>query len=298
MTGADELSTVTPLNQSAATISQAWAAASAAAVSAGVVVRSVTDHPELKAVEQLFAGIWRRDASPPLSAELVRAFAKAGNYVSGAFDGQDLVGACVGFFCAPAEGSMHSHIAGVSPTARNRDVGYAMKLHQRAWALSHGVSVISWTFDPLVSRNAHFNIAKLAAVAVEYLPNFYGAMTDGINAGDDSDRLLVHWMLDRPHVAAVLAGRRRAVDAALERSRGAVVALGVSPLGAPVRGPLDGACSLVGVPRDIEGMRLTDPGLARQWRVAVRDALHTPLAGGARITGFDRAGWYILERDL
>lgn len=296
MTGADGLSTLTSLTPSPVTVSRAGEAARAAAECAGVVIRCLTAHAELVAVEQLFAGIWRRDTSPPVSVELVRALAKAGNYVSGAFDGEDLVGGCVGFFAAPAEGAMHSHIAGVSSSTRNRHVGYAMKLHQRAWALEHGVSVISWTFDPLVSRNAHFNITKLAAEPVEYLPNFYGAMTDAINGGDDSDRVLVRWMLDRPEVTAVLAGRRTPVDAAVERSRGAVVALGSSPDGAPVLGALDAPRSLVAVPSDIEGMRLAQPGLARQWRVAVRQALHSQLADGARVTGFDRAGWYVLQR--
>ena len=88
-------------------------AADAAALAAGVSVRELVDLAELEDVVGLFASIWGRDANPPMTLELLRAFTKAGNYVGGAFDGDRLVGACVGFFHAPAEDALHSHIAGV-----------------------------------------------------------------------------------------------------------------------------------------------------------------------------------------
>jgi predicted GNAT superfamily acetyltransferase len=289
-----ETDLVTPGARSPADRAQVDAAA--AARSAGVSVREVTRLEEFEAVERLYAQIWGRDSTPPLSTELLRAFAKTGNYVAGAFDGGRLVGACVGFFSAPADVVLHSHITGVASSVRGRNVGYALKLHQRAWALRRGVPVIAWTFDPLVSRNAWFNVVKLAGVPVEYLPNFYGTMHDGINQGEDSDRLLVHWELDRPEVAAASAGHIAAADAVAERAGGAVVALGASASGAPVPGPLDAATSLVAVPPDIEAMRAGDPGLAREWRAAMRDVLGTLMADGGRITGFAKAGWYIVSR--
>src|SRR6478752_4811786 len=176
-----------------------------------------------------------------MSLELLRAFTKAGNYVGGAFDGDRLVGACVGFFHAPTEDALHSHIAGVLPGLGGRHVGFALKLHQRAWAMLRGVGEIAWTFDPLVSRNAYFNLVKLAARPTEYLPNFYGAMLDSINGDDDSDRLLVRWELRAPAVVAACAGSvvRAQVDA--ELAAGATVALGVGSDGGPEPGRLDGA---------------------------------------------------------
>ena len=138
-------------------------AADAAALAAGVSVREVTDLAELADVVALYATIWGRSENPPVTLELLRAFTKAGNYVGGAFEGDRLVGACVGFFHAPAEDALHSHIAGVAPGLNGRHVGFALKLHQRAWAMLRGVSEIAWTFDPLVSRNAYFNVVKLAA---------------------------------------------------------------------------------------------------------------------------------------
>ena len=93
-------------------------------------------------------------------------------------------------------------------------MGFALKLHQRAWALSRDVTTITWTFDPLVCRNAYFNVAKLAATPAEYLPDFYGEMDDVINGSDDSDRLLVHWPLAADSGDRACQGLRSGADAA------------------------------------------------------------------------------------
>jgi predicted GNAT superfamily acetyltransferase len=173
----------------------------------------------------------------------------------------------------------------------------ALKVHQRAWAMLRGIAVVSWTFDPLVRRNAYFNIVKLAAQPTEYLTNFYGDMHDGINGGGDTDRLLVRWELGTPSVAAASAGEPAAVEAGLELARGAVVGLSSSSDGRPVPGSLAGKTLLVAIPPDIEGLRGTDPEGAQAWRTAVREVLGTLIAEGAQVTGFDRAGWYLLTRN-
>jgi predicted GNAT superfamily acetyltransferase len=272
-------------------------AADAAAVAAGVEVHALSDFVELEQVVALLSDIWGRAENPPVTIELLRAFTKAGNYVGGAFEGPRMVGACVGFFHAPNEDTLHSHIAGVSRAASGRSIGFALKLHQRAWALTHGVTEIAWTFDPLVSRNAYFNLAKLAAVPTEYLPNFYGPMTDSINGADDSDRLLVRWRLNDPRVALACAGGGVGAVAEDELAAGAEVALGRRSDGTPEPGHLDAATSLVAVPHDIERLRATEPELAWRWRSAVRHTLTGLVQRGGRIDGFDRAGWYVVRRD-
>jgi predicted GNAT superfamily acetyltransferase len=264
-----------------------------------VQVRELSGLAELDQVYWLYDSIWRPDPqNPPVTTELLRALTKAGNYVAGAYDGDELIGACVGFFEAPAAVAMHSHVAGVSGAARGRNVGFALKLHQRAWALRRGVTAISWTFDPLVRRNAYFNLVKLGARPTEYLTNFYGEMADGINGGDDTDRLLIRWQLDAPEVASAASGSPLgagvAVDAGLP---GATVVLGRSADGRPLVGDgRDEGLLLVAVPADIEELRSTDPGVAKDWRLAMREVLGGLLADGARVTGFDRAGWYVVER--
>lgn len=299
MTSPENLSSmrrVTNLASVDADLDGAVQVADAAALAAGVAVREVTDLAELHAVAELFSTIWSRDASPPLPLELLRALGKAGNYVGGAYDGDRLVGACVGFFHAPSEDALHSHIAGVHADVAGRHVGFALKLHQRAWAMLRGVSAIAWTFDPLVSRNAYFNLVKLAARPVEYLPNFYGPMADGLNGADDSDRLLVHWDLRDPAVVAACSGRTAPALVDDEVAAGAVVGVGVGADGGPETGSLDGPTVLVAVPRDIGGLRASDPALAQRWRAAVREAMTALVEDGARVTGFDRNGWYVVKR--
>ena len=269
--------------------------AESAAAASGVVVRELTELADLDQVLHLYVRVWGRSDNPPMTLELLRALTKAGNYVGGAFlpDGR-LVGACVGFFHAPADDAMHSHIAAVDPAMTGRSVGFAVKLHQRAWALHRKVSDVAWTFDPLVSRNAHFNLVKLAARPVEYLPNFYGPMVDLINGADDTDRLLVRWNLLSPAVERACSAA--ATTTADPVPSGAVKAVGMGSDGGPVVGRMDADVSLVAVPDDISALRTSDPDLAHRWRTTVRDALSELLADGARITSFDRAAGYVVRR--
>jgi len=250
----------------------AVSAAEHAAARAGVEVREVTDIDEQAAVVRLLAEIWGRSLdNPPVPPELLRAFSKAGNYISGAFAADELVGAAIAFHSTPDRHALHSHIAGVAPALAGRSVGFAMKLHQRGWALARGIDAIEWTFDPLVARNAHFNVAKLRALPVEYLPDFYGPMTDAINEGDETDRILVRWELRDDEVAAAASGRPALVDST---APGHVA---------------------VAVPADIERLRAAAPAQARAWRHAVRDRLTELLGAGGRVVGFDRSDGYIVR---
>jgi predicted GNAT superfamily acetyltransferase len=289
-------------------IAEADEVAALAAGAAGVVIRELATLAELDAMIALFDEIWEpEDGNPSLRLDMVRAMTKAGNYASGAYDqvSGEMLGACVGFFGPPAHAELHSHIAGVRPGGMGRSVGFALKVHQRAWCLRRDVRVIAWTYDPLIRRNAYFNLVKLGARPVEYLRNFYGAMDDAINAGTETDRMLVHWDLNSALAAEACAGRGRAASFAAERDRGAVVALSADDDGAPLPGlpldrlPLDGGSDeralLIGVPADIEAMRLSAPALAGAWRTALRDVLSPLLSGGARVTGFDRIGGYVVS---
>lgn len=270
--------------------------ATVAARAAGVEVRELSSIEELRAAAGMFGLVWGRSESPPVSMELLRALSKAGNYVAGTFEDGRLVGAAAAFFEAPAARSLHSHIGAVLPQAAGRGAGRALKLHQRAWALERDVTTIAWTFDPLIRRNAYFNLTKLAATPVEYLQDFYGDMTDRINAGDRSDRLLVHWQLLDAGVTAAARGDYPTVSAEVHRRAGAAVVLDLGERGEPVRrGPAADGQVLVAVPSDAEGLRTSDPRLAAAWRLALREALSGPLAAGGSVTGFDPAGWYVID---
>jgi predicted GNAT superfamily acetyltransferase len=276
-------------------------AAEAAARASGVQIRELAEVDDLQRLCLLVDEIWHPEpTNPPVTAEFLRALAYAGNYVTGAFAGDQLVGICVGFFASPAEHAMHSHIAGVSLQLPGKHVGFALKLHQRAWALSRDVTTIAWTFDPLVCRNAYFNIVKLGAAAAEYLPDFYGAMDDLINAGDDSDRLLAVWPLAADSVVSASQGAGPAADASRLRAAGAAVALDMDADGLPAIRDADPRAGtvLIRVPLDIETVRRQHETVARRWRHAVRQVLGGLMSEGARVAGFDRSGWYVVQRSV
>ncbi len=172
----------------------------------------MSDPRDLRVIADLFATIWRTDAGhAPVCPDVLRALAFSGNYVAAAYVGGEMVGGSAAF--VTPSGRLHSHITGVRPDRQDRGVAFALKLHQRAWALVRNIATIEWTYDPLLRRNAFLNLNKLAARGTAYVPNFYGAMTDGLNANDESDRLVVDWRLTVTPVATAASGHPPQVDA-------------------------------------------------------------------------------------
>ena len=258
----------------------------------GVEVRTLAELPALVAACDLFDDVWHpAPDARPMTVDVLRALTLVGNYAAGAYVDGALVGASVGFFADPESRSLHSHVTAVAAAARGLGVGLALKLHQRGWALDRGVGRITWTFDPLVRRNAHVNLVKLAATPQAYLPDFYGPIDDALNAGDASDRLLVAWELDSPAVAAAVAGRPAVCD-----PPSAVVALRAAVGDRPETAEADGDVVLVGVPADIETLRSVDPALAGEWRATLRAVLGGLLAAGGRVLGFTSGGSYAVGR--
>jgi predicted GNAT superfamily acetyltransferase len=291
--------------------------ASAAAEAAGVRVEATADPARLHAVAELLGHVWGTTPGPsPLTPDVLRAIAHAGGVVhtahiaasgtaatatrsdaaatamragaTGATAARaDLVGAAAAIFGPPASRSAYSLIA--AARSSDRGVGFALKQAQRAWALGHGVTAIFWTFDPLVSRNAHFNLVKLGAIARQYTVDFYGSLNDDINRDDETDRLTVRW---------VLAGTRASTAAQGRPLRaGGPHTCGGAP-SAPDGGWLTARATGVlwcRVPEDIVALRSRDPGQAVRWRLAVRDVLSRAFAEGLVATAMTRDGWYRLE---
>ena len=269
-------------------------AASTAAARAGVEIRLLSEVDDFARVAELFQSIWTKQGeASPVNVETLRALSKAGSYVGGAFEHDELVGACFGFFAAPDQRALHSHIAGVSSRMRGRSVGFALKVHQRAWALEEGLDEISWTFDPLISRNAHFNLVKLAATPTSYHRNFYGHMADALNGADDTDRMLVTWYVRDPRVVAACHGEPAVAG---EDIPAAEPLLSVGEDLGPLRHRTDARLVRVALPRDIESLRLTEPARATAWRLALRETLGSSLEGGGRVLSFDRSGAYTIDR--
>lgn len=260
------------------------------------VDRSATTVLELRTPAETERGaavlreVWR-GAEAPVPANLLRTVQHTGGYVFGAYDANGAMrGVSLGLL-ASADGrpALHSHITGVVPTGQRRGLGYALKQHQRLWALERGLQLITWTCDPLVRRNVAFNLHALGAMAVAYLPDHYGAMVDGINSGEDSDRFELHWDVTSP--AAVSAGHQRMPWLPAAALPWAVRA---DARGFPVSTRPVGA-RLVQLPPDVEALRVADPPAARAWRLAVREAVVPALAEGLVVRGLTAEGALVLS---
>ncbi|WP_328630521.1 chorismate synthase [Streptomyces sp. NBC_00356] len=243
---------------------------------------TVDDVAGLRAVADFLADVWQmpRDA-PPFHTDVLHSVAHAGGAVHAARSGGAVVGASVAVFGPPAERDIYS-LAAAAATS-DRGTGYLVKQAQRTWALERGARTMRWTFDPLVARNARFNLVKLGAVASEYQVDFYGPMDDGINNGDETDRLTALWDLT--------ADAPEAGDPAEGRAEAAVLAK------APDGGPLaarDANRLWCRVPEDIVALRASDPDTALRWRHAVREVFTSAYAEGLRATAMSRDGWYLL----
>lgn len=272
-------------------VSEAWKAAERAARAAQVELRPCTTLEGADEILRIMIATWGEHQLVP--REMIRALSDSGNEPYGAFRRGEMVGYVLGWMGSDRDGRhVHSHMLAVVPKLRSRGVGYALKLAQRAQALEQGYSVIRWTFDPLQSRNAHFNISKLGVVCDRFHRNFYGAMTDVVNRGERSDRLVVRWDLDR-------AAGPRPVPKGDEVA--VLEANGPDNLPRPVRAePIapDGGSLRVCIPRDYAGLKERDPGLAAEWREAVGDVLEECFGHGAIVVAFgsavDRAPGYRL----
>jgi len=250
---------------------------------AGVQVRALTDLSDLDVARRLFDVVWpAADGSTQVPGNLMRALVHAGGYASAAYRDGVPIAAALAFAGRHRVGEgwhdhLHSHMAAVLDPFRDQHIGTALKMHQRVWALDHGIDTIVWTFDPLVRRNAVLNLIKLGVDVHGFEVDFYGGMDDGINAGDPTDRLFAWWRLNSPRAIAASLGRLDRLDLA---------------------GLIAGGRDVIEIelPGDIVAVRMADPALAAQWRMTVREALLAAFADDFRIIGVSNAGGYVLER--
>jgi predicted GNAT superfamily acetyltransferase len=263
-----------------------------------VVIRPLDRIEDIERLDDLFASVWGFRGTPFVPLEILQALRLSGNYVVGGYAAGRLVAGGVGFLGEHAgRPHLHSHIVGVVPDLQGRAVGYAVKLHQRAWCLARGVDQVIWTFDPLIRRNAYFNLVKLGTRVVGYEERFYGdALGDPVNAGDDTDRAVVAWELSDPEVAAAADSPPTAPSA--DRPTGTRI-LRCGDADEPVTvAPETAAPDAVlraWVPADIVALRRGRPDLARAWRLALRHTVGRAVQQRGYVgVGMSRDGWYTL----
>ena len=231
-----------------------WESAHAAAAAAGVSLRPLTTLDDADGILEVMIATWGNHQLLP--REMIVALGESGNAPTGALDDRGgLLGYVLGWAGVDEGGlHVHSHMLATVPDRRHHGVGTALKLAQRAQALDQGIHTVRWTFDPMVARNAWVNLGKLGAVADRFRRDFYGRMSDTLNEGERSDRLVVRWDLDRE------PGPREA--------------------------PAD--AHTVTVPRDYPELRERDPEAAGAARDETAAALETHLSEGRIAIGFDR----------
>jgi len=170
-----------------------------------IVVRKCESLEEFQRCVELQREIWGEADLEVEPATMFVVAANTGGEVLGAFDGDRLVGYTLAVAGLRDRVSyLHSHMTGVLGEYRNRGVGRQLKLFQRTEALSRGIRLVQWTFDPLELRNAHFNLNRLGAICRKYQPNLYGVTTSPLHRGLATDRLLAEWHLDSARVVAAI----------------------------------------------------------------------------------------------
>jgi len=238
---------------------------------------------------------------------VIVATKEAGSIWVGAFDGPKLAGFAFGFLgMEQGRVMLHSHMLAVEESYRDLDLGYKLKLAQRERALAMRVPEMTWTFDPLQSKNAHLNFGKLGVVSETYRVDFYGPETSSVLHQNGTDRLWVRWALASRRVRDRLQGKdyRPEVLDAFSRLQPLVQFNGD---GKPLRNDLQTALArqriAIQIPSDIGSVERKDPGLAREWRQATRWAFTEALQAGFFVAEFCRTvrgqqgpGNYLLEK--
>jgi predicted GNAT superfamily acetyltransferase len=279
-------------------------------------LKSIDDLSQLKAVEK---EVWGMTDDDTLPLTLAIALKASGNILVGAFDttkekGKDkdkdndkLVGFAFGFLGREhGQTTIHSHMLAVLDGYRHLDLGSRLKQAQRERAMAMGVHEMTWTFDPLQSRNAHFNFSKLGVVSETYKVDFYGPETSSVLHRNGTDRLWVRWMLNSRRVRDRLAGKNSRVET-LDAMRLLAPLVRFDPSGKPERADLAESLSRqrvsIEIPGDILAVERTDMGLAREWRDATRWAFRESVKAGFFVSEFCRSvrgqqgpGAYLLQR--
>jgi len=272
-----------------------------------IIIRDLDSYADLEQVEAVEREVWGLADRDVIPLTLIIATKEAGSIWVGAFDGLELAGFAFGFL-GMEHGSLilHSHMLAVREPYRDLDLGRRLKLAQRERALTMRIQEMTWTFDPLQSKNAHLNFGKLGVVSDVYRIDFYGPETSSVLHQNGTDRLWVKWPVASRRVRDRLQGKdyRPEVLDAFSRLQPLVQFNGD---GRPLRNDLSAALArqriAIQIPSDIGAVVQKDLVLAREWRQATRWAFTEALRAGFFVAEFCRAvrgqqgpGNYLLEK--
>jgi predicted GNAT superfamily acetyltransferase len=255
-------------------------AGSQARGNAVIEIRKLTELEEFRSAVQLQKVIWGFDDIDLLPLRFFVVASRVGGQVLGAFDGEIIIGFCLGIPGIKPDGHayLHSHMLGVLPEYHNLGIGRRLKLRQREDALSRGIPLIEWTFDPLELKNAFFNIERLGAIVRRYSVNQYGDTSSPLHGGLPTDRCYAEWWITSARVRNTVAARSQEA----------------------IREPGGSSRNLerIAYPADIARIRAEDNSRARAIQLANAEKFQSAFARGLAVTGFEKSGAegiYLLE---
>ena len=231
-----------------------------------IKVRKLETLAEQNLGRQIFDQTWAMYSGTEITPNLLQAMVHSGAYLSGAFIGGKCVGAAFAFPATTEGLHLHSHMTAVLDDYRDQGIGYSLKIDQWHWAKKNNYQEITWTFDPLVARNAKLNLIKLGVDISAYYPNFYGDMPDVLNAGDESDRVMASWKV-----------------------------VGEQPVAKSVMINPDKSDTLIKIPEDIIAIRSEDISENLKWRHKVREEFISAFENGGKVVGFSANNEYVVR---
>jgi predicted GNAT superfamily acetyltransferase len=235
-------------------------------MSSNLNIFQLTSLSNQNSARNIFDETWGIDSRTEITPNLLQAMVHSGAYLSGAFINNKCVGASFAFPATSGGLHLHSHMTAVLFDYRDQGIGYALKIDQWQWAKKNNYKEITWTFDPLVARNAKLNLIKLGVDISSYYPNFYGNMPDAVNAGDESDRVMASWKVGgaQPITKSVITNPKK----------------------------LD---ILIKIPEDIVAIRSNNISENLKWRRKVREEFMLALEKGGRVVGFSANNEYVVR---
>jgi predicted GNAT superfamily acetyltransferase len=285
-----------------------------------IAYRDLTTLEEFAGVVDLERQIWGPVYDDVVPVSILAVSVHSGGILIGAFDGDRMIGFVYSLpGIKDGKPTQWSHMAGVVPSHRSAGLGYQLKLLQRERALSAGLDLVQWTYDPLQALNAHLNFSKLGVVVEEYAENIYGLSSSPLHAGLPTDRFVADWWIRKPHVERRFAARE-------PRDAGSAPPTGVSPsmtlrdhsvvearrINSVVSAgewlecgdidlTLDAPRVAVEIPTGFTDMLGRAPNVALAWRMSTRQIFNTYFGRGYRAVEFflDRPsgkGTYLLSK--
>lgn len=245
------------------------------ATAAGIRIGSLSTQPDFEQAVHLQKQIWGFADIELLPVRLFVVARKIGGQAFGAWDGERMIGFCLAIPGLKPDGKtyLHSHMLGVLAEYRDSGVGRMLKLRQREEALARSIDLIEWTFDPLETKNAYFNMERLGAIVRRYVRNQYGTTSSHLHGGLPTDRCTAEWWIASERVKAVVAGKPD-----------------------PNRPPVE---ARIEIPMAIATLRTEDPKRAREMQREIGEQFLALFDRGLAVIGVTKschAGVYLLGR--